>query len=64
MKIWTTTTDCICGKKHSLYTIGKEIPSGHFVYKCRSLKVKMDAGMLAWSENRAVPKGAKKISPV
>ena len=63
MKTWTTTIDCICGGKHSLYTIGEEIPSGHFVYKCRSLKVKMDAGMQAWSESGQVPKGAKKVIP-
>jgi len=61
MKIWTTTADCICGKKHSLCTHAEETPSGHYVYHCGSLKVKMDAGMQAWSESRQVPKGAKKI---
>ena len=33
MEIWTTTVDCICGDKHSLYAFGEEIPSGHYVYK-------------------------------
>jgi|GEM_PF-5949208 len=63
MKTWTTTVDCVCGDKHSFYTFGEDIPSGHFVYKCGSLKVKMDAGALAWSGNSAVPKGAKKVNP-
>ena len=63
MKTWTTTVDCICGGKHSFYTIGKETPSGHYVYNCGSLKVKIDAGMQAWSESAQVPKGAKKVVP-
>jgi len=62
MKIWTTTIDCICGKKHSICTHGEEIPSGDYVYHCRSLKVKMDSGKQAWTESDKIPKGAKKIN--
>ncbi|MBW8000697.1 MAG: hypothetical protein FVQ80_01575 [Planctomycetes bacterium] len=63
MKIWTTAVDCIRGDKHHFYTSGEEIPSGHYVYTCGSLKVKMDAGMQAWSESQHAPKGARKVIP-
>jgi hypothetical protein len=63
MKTWITTVDCICGNKHSFYTFGEETPSGHYVYHCGSMKVKMDAGIQAWTESAKVPKGARKIIP-
>ena len=63
MKTWITTVDCTCNNKHTFYTFGENIPSGHYVYKCGSLKVKMDAGMQAWSESRHAPKGARKVIP-
>jgi hypothetical protein len=61
MKTWTSTVDCICGKKHSFYTDSEEKPSGNYGYRCRSMQVKMDAGKQAWSESAQVPKGAKKV---
>ncbi len=63
MKTWITTVDCTCNNKHTFYTFGENIPSGHYVDKCGSLKVKMDAGMQAWSESRHAPKGARKVIP-
>ncbi len=63
MKTWITTVDCTCNNKHTFYTFGENIPSGHYVYKCGSLKVKMDAGMQAWSKSRHAPKRARKVIP-
>ena len=63
MKTWITTVDCICNNKHTFYSFGENIPSGHYVYKCGSLEVKMDAGMQAWSESRDIPKGAREVTP-
>lgn len=62
MKIWTTTIDCVCGKKHVFYTSGEDIPSGEYVYKCGSVKVKIDAGLQAWSESTEIPKCAIKAN--
>jgi len=62
MKIWTTTHDCICGKKHSFYTDSEEKPSGYYGYRCR-VQVKIDAGKQTWTESAQVPKGAKKVIP-
>lgn len=36
MKTWTTSVDCICGKKHSFYTDSEERPSGFYGYRCRA----------------------------
>jgi hypothetical protein len=63
MKTWTTTVDCICGKKHSVCTYGEARPSGHYVYRCRSMLIKKDAGAEVWTESAQVPKGARKVSP-
>ena len=63
MKTWTTTVDCLCGKKHSFYTHSEGTPSGHYGYRCRSMQFKMDAGIQVWSESAQVPKGAKKVIP-
>ena len=63
MKIWTTTADCPCGKKHSFYTQREEMPSGHYGYRCRSLLIKREAGADVWTESAKAPKSARKVSP-